>query len=381
VRERAQILELYEAQRGQGCVLGTVVDVRGSSYRRAGARILLTQAGQRRGTISGGCLEKDLARQAWACTQSGPQVVSYDTRGDQIHPYGAYGSGCEGVVRLLLERLPSPTPRVDPLEALRGAQRERRAASMATLYGSGGALTPGWRALWGGDTLRTDPDAPVDPRGALQTALQNALRDHSPPSSLIIEADGVELCFLIEVLAPPPRVYLFGAGDDAQPLARLCAAMGWEVGVFDRRPEKISRDRFPGAARRTCAAPEQALRRLDVDPCTFAVLMTHNIEDDGALLAGLLRTSVPWIGLLGPRRRAMRLMHMLAQRAQLPDPAQLRRVQSPVGLDLGGDSPEEVALSILAGLQAARRGRPGGLLRAQEGPIHPEQPRRRGDTP
>lgn len=352
-------------------VLGTLVDVRGSSYRRPGARVLVGEDGRRVGMISGGCLEREVVRQAFALTEGGPTLASYDTRGDALRPFGAYGSGCEGIVSLWLERVGGPSCALGAIEAAWAAGEALGVATVYDAQGAGEALL-GRRATLRAGAWSGDPSV----EEVFGEAVAGAWGARWP-SAVTASVGGGEVTALVEHLPPPPELLVYGAGDDVQPLVAMAAAMGWAVHVVDRWPALATTARFPQAASVRCVAPEVAGEAVTIRPWTHALLMTHSLRDDLVLLPMLLDSPSPWIGLLGPRRRTMRLMAELASRGRLPDAEALARVQTPAGLDLGAEAPEEVALSVLAGLVAARNGACGGLLRDASGAIHAEHARLR----
>lgn len=347
-------------------VLGTVVDVRGSSYRRPGARVLIAADGERVGLISGGCLEKDVVRHAFAWTADGPEVALYDTRGDQLHPGGAYGSGCDGIVHLLLERLGGD--RIDPLEEIDAVWESRQTAALATVYRAEDAALVGLR--YSSRTDRHD-DLPDDVVAKLRTACADA-SGWRHPKSVTLAAEGGTITALVEPLRPPPRLLIFGAGDDARPVASIAAELGWRVEVIDRWPALATRDRFASAATVRCQTFHDIDGEVELTGDSLAIVMTHNLEDDAALVPWLLASDVAWVGLLGPRRRTARVLQKMAEAGTMPSIEAVERLQTPVGLDLGGDAPEQVALSIVSAAVAALHGRTGGALQESGGPIHPE---------
>jgi xanthine/CO dehydrogenase XdhC/CoxF family maturation factor len=371
--ELQRLLAAYDHHRaaGRACALATVVEVEGSAYRRPGARMLVTADGQLTGTISGGCLEGDARQRAHqALLRRQPALVTYDTS-DEDDPRHGLGPGCQGVVRILLEPLDFQDPD-NPLELLRGFARHPAPAVLATVF----RLATGPAVAELGQRLLLMPGGQV--RGSvldnlpLTTALrhdadqalqqdQSRIREYPAPG-------GGTVRVFLEVLRPPLRLTVYGAGNDAQPLVRLAASLGWQVTVVDGRPRQAAAERFPEAAAvRVVPLGEVAALPLTAD---YAVLLTHNYAYDLAVLQRLLTAPTPYIGLLGPRQKAARLLEELTQ--QVPDAeARLRgRLYSPVGLNLGAETPEEIALSIVAEIQAVRQGRPGGMLTRSPDPIH-----------
>lgn len=311
--------------------LATLVSVAGSSYRRPGARLLLLPDGRSIGSISGGCLEDDLRARARAVLAGGtPQLVTYDTADEDDLVWGT-GLGCRGEVRVFIERLAETLP--EWIGALRDNFSARRNTKLVVGFG----------------------EAPGVRRG----------------TRLAAEGDGRpgEEAF-IEVVEPPPSLVLFGAGDDAQPLVALAGLLAWEVTVFDARPAYATAARFP-AARRVVAGPAgDAARHPAIVPDSQVIVMSHRYRDDFAALGVLLATPLGYLGVLGPRHRTERLLRELAEQGVRPDAATRERLFAPVGLDLGGASPETVALSIVAELQAVRSKREPRHLRDLARPIH-----------
>ncbi len=321
--EIARILSALDAAAGQPAALATLVQVEGSSYRRPGARLLLQTNGSRLGSISGGCLEEDLmvlARRVLATGRS--ELAVYDTTTENDLVWGV-GLGCQGVVRVFIEQIPVRRP--DWIGILQANLRERRATALSVDY--------------------VDP-APQGTRLAGTT---------TPDAGA---------CFC-ETIPAPPVLLICGAGDDAQPLARLAKEIGWHVTVADARGAYATVERFPDADRIITASLAEIAASLHLDTRTFAVVMTHRYLDDREFLRALLPRELPYLGQLGPRTRTDRLLAELS-----PAPAQLAKLHAPVGLDLGGRSPETVALAILAELEARLAGRTPGFLRDRPGPIH-----------
>lgn len=311
-------------------VLATLVSVEGSSYRRPGARLLLTANGLRIGSISGGCLEEDVLARARQVLDTGrAETVVYDTTSENDLVWGV-GLGCHGVVRVLLEKIVPPTPWVRVLAA---NFDRRRPTALAVFHGGVDAAQWGTRLAAPGDCA--DPEA----------------------------------LFLDEV-QPPPSLVIFGAGDDAQPLARLAAELGWETTIADPRAAFASAARFPTARQRVIAPADRLVDAVNPGPDVLAVVMTHHYVHDVPILRDLLARPLSYLGLLGPRKRAEKILSDLAAAGTVVTADQRTRLHAPVGLDLGADSPEQVALSILAEMQAARTGRDGRPLRERNRPIH-----------
>ncbi len=328
--ELAAIVEALSRPREKPAVLATLISVQGSSYRRPGARLLLLPDGTHLGSISGGCLEEDLREHARRVLATGrAKIVEYDTTAENDLVWGV-GLGCQGVVRVFLECIATPPP--PWVATFRANRAERRATALVVDHG--GAEPTGTRLA--------DPGA---------------------------TAPGCGDTF-VETIVAPPALVVFGAGDDARPLAAFAKALGWHLTLADARSAYATPGRFPEADR-LCVAPAAELAgALALDGRSYAVVMTHRYADDLALLRTLLPGGAAYLGLLGPRKRTARLLAQLQTEGFVPDAAMLAKLHAPVGLDLGGDTPETVALAIVAEVQARLAGKAPGFLRERPGPIH-----------
>jgi len=364
MKERQAVVAAWnEARRsGEEAVLATVVRIQGSTYRRPGARLLVLGDGRRIGSVSGGCLEDEVARKAWWLTEGGPAVQRYSTLEDDD---GArrFGSGCEGVVHILLERLRPEAGDVPQLRLLDACHRQRRAGALVTVIDAGDTRA---RA---GDRVLAGPDGEVERRcadeavaDAMAAAAASALASGRSGEQTL---DGVQV--FVEHVAPPRSLVVFGAGFDAIPVVRMAVELGWHVTVADGRAHHARRDRFPLADEVAVIDAARPLERLAVPDGAACLLMTHSADQDRALLTALAPLPVAYLGVLGPRRRTEQLLR------ELPDLrfACTSGLHSPVGLDIGGETPEEIALAALAEIQASFARRDGRRLRDRaDGLIH-----------
>jgi xanthine dehydrogenase accessory factor len=372
--ELQRLILAYDRNRatGRACALATVVEVEGSAYRRPGARMLVTEDGQLTGAISGGCLEGDARQRArQALQRRQPALVTYDTT-DEDDPRHGLGPGCQGVVRILLE--PLDFQDLDnPLELLRGFAQHPEPTVLATVF----HLAAGPSIAHLGQRLLLLPDGQVRGSALDHIALTTQLRQDAAIAlaqnqSLFREyaawPDGIARVFL-EVLMPPLRLVVYGAGNDAQPLVHLGAILGWHITIVDGRPNLATAARFPEAAA-VRIVPVRELEATVPDPLAYHVLLSHNYAYDLAALQALLGSPSPYVGLLGPRLKAQRLLDELTT-APTDLVEQLReRLHSPIGLDLGSETPEEIALCIVAEIQARRNGRQAQPLRQRPGKVH-----------
>jgi xanthine dehydrogenase accessory factor len=344
--ERRQIVRKW--QQGDAAVLVTLVRAEGSSYRRPGARLLLGGRGEYAGTISGGCLETEVVRKAAWLVREGAAVERYSTMFDDTAEV-PFGLGCGGVVDLLLE--PGDTAEC---RALMGAMERSLAGDDVTvltwLPREGNRLL---RAVLsaGGDFLfassgLTEPEL-VDARGGV---LRRDWIENMP--------EGV----FVERIVAPQRLFVLGAGDDAKPLVSMGALLGWSVTVMDGRAQLARAERFP-EAERVMALSSASAEILGIRSEDAVVLMTHSYEQDRELLAAVLPLRPRYLGLLGARHRSSLLVSEVAVKLGRTIDACCEQLYAPVGLDLGGDGPEALALAVIAEVQACCMGKLGASRR------------------
>jgi xanthine dehydrogenase accessory factor len=348
------ILPLWSELEAAGAdyVLATIVAVEGSSYRRPGARMLLAQDGRRAGTVSGGCLEAEVAKRAWWLSSNGPVVERYSTLEDDGDL--PYGSGCGGVVYILLERRKTSSPL---LHALKAAWDVRRPLAIAAVL-EGPHIGQRAFATFGvaqieGNVLPFEFE--------LQHFAELAL-DRRSSFEQKLSIDGVPTRVWVDYRAARPGLWIFGAGDDAKPLLKLARELGWFVAIADGRSHLATLNRFASA---------NEVRALKIDdlpghesppllPTDAAVLMTHSFEQDSHILAALINDEqelpYAYVGVLGPQRRtrealaeAARLRHIAADTDRIE--SWLAQLHAPTGIDLGADTSASIALSILAEIQ------------------------------
>ena len=330
MKELPAIVRALLAPGAPPAVLATLVAVEGSSYRRPGARLLATADGERIGSISGGCLEEDvMARAAHVHSSGQPEVVVYDTTSENDLVWGV-GLGCHGIVRVLLEKITAPPPWA---QAMARNSVARRKTALAVTHGGDDPSTWGTRLAAPGDCA--DPDR-----------------------------------LFLELVSPPTSLIIFGAGDDAQPLARLANELGWRVTVADPRPAFATPARFPTAGMCVALPASELMGHINPEPEALVVIMTHHYVHDLPLLRDALARPLAYVGLLGPKKRAEKILADLTAAGASLSAERKAQLHAPVGLDLGADSPEQVAVSILAEMQAALHGRDGRPLRERTRPIH-----------
>lgn len=365
--EIADVLAAIESLSGSGerMALATIVAVRGSTYRRPGARLLVPEEGTPVGNISGGCLEGDVADMARVVMQEGTaRLAAWDLTADDDAVWGL-GLGCNGAIEVFIE----PADQAAQVAtALRMALEEERPICVVTVLESNvDQITPGARIV-------------VRPDGSAEGTLGTAAADRDARAAAAVQL-GVRRSHIedlpgpvrtfVEVLEPPLQLLICGAGHDAIPMTRAAHDLGWRPVVVDDRPAFLTTERFPHASRLVhVKQPEDVVAHATIDDQTCVVVMTHNFLRDKAYVRSLLRSPAAYIALLGPAARTERLLTLLGEEGERISDADRARIHGPAGLDLGSETPEEIAYSIASEIVAVRRRRDGGFLRDRPGPIH-----------
>jgi len=354
--ETREVLDFLARVRAEGkrAALATVVRVRGSAYRHEGAKLVVAEDGRTAGNVSGGCLEQDVREVALQVIRTGdPELRNYCSSADEIAAWDL-GVGCEGQVDVFVE----------PAEARpreRALLDERRSfVGCGLIAGKGERTGKGKRLVVTGDGAEGD----LGSKDLNARATAQAREVLETGESGIHEIAGRSVFF--DVLVPPPQLVVLGAGDDARPLVRFAADVGFRVVVVDRRPGYLTVERFPAAAALVKSAGDELGEALSLDAECYAVVMNHNFADDQAYLRALLKAPVAYIGMLGPRQRTERILRNLA----VERPMDEARVYGPVGLDIGTDGAEQVALAVIAEILAVRSGRRARSLRERRAAIH-----------
>jgi len=377
MKEITDIIRAYDAALlvGKKMALATVVHVEGSSYRRPGARMLVTDDGQLTGAISGGCLEGDALRKALlAISQQKNKLVTYDTTDENDTSLGVQ-LGCNGIVHILFEPIDQEEPN-HPIALLKRISEKRQNAVLVTLFSlnSRVANQPGTCFL-SLESARifcniTNEEA-IILSGEAETGLK--IKDSTFKH---FSFGNQSLTGFIEYLPAPVSLVIVGAGNDTIPLMEMAAVLGWHITVVDGRVGHATKKRFPKADKILVAKAGDVLSQIQTDSQTFFTLLTHNYNYDLALLKELIfLDDCTYIGALGPRKKLERMFGDLTLEGIEVTDAQKSRIYGPVGLDIGAETAEEIALSILAEIKAVLNGRKGISLREKAEPIHsrPEQ--------
>lgn len=368
-----EILDIIEAYgkisfSGRKAALATVVRVEGSSYRQPGARMLISEDGTLTGAISGGCLEGDALRKALLVIARGkPMLVTYDTTDENDAQLGI-GLGCNGIIHILIEPIDPLNPD-NPVQILKAVVKKRQKAVLITLFSM--------------------PDNPNNQIGTCMAFADNGdisgvMPDEIPGDILIpgakqvlvkgnsvilnVTFEGRIMSALVERINPVVSLVIAGAGNDVMPLVKFADLLAWQVTVLDGRPSYASCRRFPEAHQVLVTNAEEALSQITIDEFTVFVLMTHNYNYDLALLRQLISQQTTYIGVLGPKKKLERLLQEIQPVDDGQDP--YKNVYGPVGLDIGAETAEEIALSVIAEIRAVLAGRPGISLRGKNTSIH-----------
>ncbi|WP_307528123.1 XdhC family protein [Pedobacter sp. W3I1] len=364
MKEITDIIKAYQkaTKEKKKTALATVVKVEGSSYRRPGARMLITEDGQLTGAISGGCLEGDALRKALsAIVQQENKLITYDTTDEDDAKFGVQ-LGCNGIVHILFEPI-IEADELNPIAILIALQGKRENAVLATLFSLTGKQQLGTSMLF-----RNEPIFSKTPKSISDELIKDIqnVSENKTTTFKVYERDSQQIDAFLEFIQPPISLMIAGAGNDAQPLAEMAYLLGWEVTVIDGRPTHATPQRFANATRILVSKPENVLAQIQIDEQTAFVLMTHNYNYDLELLKYLLGTNAPYIGTLGPKKKLVRMLDEL----DLATPANETRVHGPVGLDIGAETAEEIAISILAEIKSVFTGASAMFLKEKKNPIH-----------
>lgn len=365
MKEIQEILKkIAQLAPGEKGVLATVVDVKGSSYRLPGAKMLVLESNQTFGTVSGGCLETDvLERTKKILEMNEAQIFVYDTTEDENSVF-SLNMGCRGIVRVLLEPVSSENIYFEFLENfwLKGLSNVVTATLISAPQefpnktGSKLMIAPDY-------VFQNDLDDDLQ-----QKSLKIAERVFSDKRSNLENIDGVEVFF--EFTPAPVCLYIFGAGADAVPLCGLAKNLGWRVFISDHRPAFADQSRFPEADSVKVKRLEDLDELMPGQENYAAVVMSHNYLHDKEIIWRLLKTKASYIGALGPKKRTEKILSELAAEGREFPAENLSKLFAPVGLDIGADTPETIALSIVAEIQSILTGRGGGFLRLRQGGIY-----------
>lgn len=366
MKEINDIIQAYHKAKTEGkkTALATVVKVEGSSYRQPGARMLVTEDGELTGAISGGCLEGDALKKALlAIHQQQNKLITYDTSNDEDSDFGVQ-LGCNGIVHILFEFIDAHENNV--IDLLIRTAEERRDSVLTCLFSlERGQKQIGTVLFYSKHTFWPENHHFESLCGDIENVLENR-------SSVVktFTYDDVSYEALIEYLPPAVSLVIAGAGNDVKPLVEIASVMGWEITVAEGRVTHATEKRFPLANSVMVIGADDFIDQIMVDEYTFVVLMTHNYRYDLTVLKNLLNCRNRYIGILGPKSKLDRMISDLAEENVKVSQDQMDRIYGPVGLDIGAETSEEIALSVAAEIKAVLEGKKGNSLRYKKDKIH-----------
>jgi xanthine dehydrogenase accessory factor len=369
------------SERGERTAMATIVSVEGSAYRRPGARMLITESGRTTGAISGGCLERDVTERAAQVMKTRvAQIIEYNTRRSEDIVWGL-GLGCNGVVRILLESLHAGSEGERALGFIKDCLEARKGGVLATVI-AGDVNAGGCKdnACAVGERLLLDAELNICGPSLADVMLASRIREDAleilagkRAAMRSYEAGQGRTEIFFDLITPPRPLVIFGAEHDAVPLLHLARTLGWHVTIVDTRARAATKERFAEANEVLLCSAEEIAARVSLTEDTAVVVMTHNYLVDVELLRALLPSPICYLGILGPRQRTSKLLEEIGVDTYGLADSQSARLHGPIGLDLGAETPEEIALSIISEIKAVCAARGGGFLRDRNAPIHDER--------
>ena len=387
MKELKEIIKAYDDCQISGLktALVTVVHVIGSSYRGPGARMLIDEKGNLTGAISGGCLEGDALRKALlAISQQQLKLVTYDTNNEDDAAFGVQ-LGCEGIIQVLFEPINNEAE-LNAISLFRQIVSKRENFVLLTFFNAEekNANQIGTRILVDSKGPYSNPSKLL-----IDNKVENYELIRELKNEIILEAqlylinnisafrkyawENKSITVFFEFITPPISLFIVGAGNDAIPLVNIADLMGWEVSVVDGRNTHAKSERFIAACTVLVSKPEKVLENITIDSQTAFVLMTHNYNYDLAMLRILLTKIVKYIGILGPKKKLVRMLEELTKEGVKLTPTQLKSIYGPVGLDIGAETSEEIALSIVSEIKAFFSNKKGKFLKNKKQAIHSER--------
>jgi xanthine dehydrogenase accessory factor len=367
MKELNDIVSAYDRAvlQNKKMVLATVVRVDGSSYRRPGARMLVTDDSKITGAISGGCLEGDALEKALFAMATGEnKLISYDSTGEDDIQFGLH-LGCNGIVHILFEPINKEDPQ-NPVELLRLISNAGEEAVLVTIF-SMKKIQPGTRLLHLKNYIHSSLTEPVqlelsEPVNNVYAEKQSAFLD--------VDIEHITYTAFIEYIERPVSLVIAGAGNDVQPLVEIAAMLGWSVTIIDGRFHYAQPERFPRAAKVLYSRAADILSQIKTDNQTVFLLMSHNYNYDLGFLRHITEEDFGYIGLLGPAQKRNRMLSDLLDQGVQLNEEQLSKIYGPTGLDIGAENSTEIALSIVAEIKAFVSGRSGSPLKLKKEAIH-----------
>ena len=367
MKEISEILKAHSQAKATGkkTALATVVKVEGSSYRQPGARMLVTEDGLLTGAISGGCLEGDALRKALlSIHQQQNKLITYNTSNEDDSEVGLQ-LGCNGIVHILFEYIDDEVEN-NPIQLLQQLEFERKDAVVATVFSlKRQAVQQGTLLFY------RENETPIYANTTTLNILEDVKQALKIKATLVRQLhDEQENEVLADYINPPVSLVIVGAGNDVQPLVKMTSLLGWEITIGEGRATHATKKRFPEAKNVFVVKPEQLLENISIDAQTYFVLITHNYKYDLAVLKLLVQTNCNYIGILGPKTKLNRMLDDLNSEGIQLTEEKLTTIYGPIGLDLGAETAEEIALSIVAEIKAVMSGKQCISLKYKTEKIH-----------
>jgi xanthine/CO dehydrogenase XdhC/CoxF family maturation factor len=372
MREIESILNAFDknSAAGKKCALATVVHVDGSSYRRPGARMLITEDGEFIGSISGGCLEGDTLRKSLlAIHTSKTMLVTYDTSDEDDAKFGM-GLGCNGIIQVLIQPLQGSNE-FNVIDLLRKALVSRQKVSLVTLFSLKNKkdCQHGLCFLVNENGDYTG-EIPLLPKELVMKEAEQVIEKQTS-SFKKYQINNQEIIAFTEIIVPALSLVIIGGGNDVIPLVKVADILGWQTTVVDGRPMYANKERFVDSSCQVIhSKAENLLQNISIDNRTVFVLMSHNYNYDFSVLRTLLETQVLYVGILGPKKKMIMMIEELEKEGIILTSHQRNIIHGPVGLNIGAETAEEIAISIAAEIQSVVASSNPESLRNRENTIH-----------
>ncbi|MCH2247231.1 MAG: XdhC family protein [Crocosphaera sp.] len=365
MHELQEIIKAFEVnqQQGENTFLATIVNSFGSTYRQKGAKMLITETGEIVGTLSGGCVENDIFQYTKQISDE-PLLISYDATSEEDLIWG-FGLGCNGAVQILLEKL-DYSWKLSPLNLINECLTNKKHGAIATIFEIEGEIDVklGSRFfVYPDNTTHTDIQEQNLKKAITDDTISAKNTRQSTVNKYQSSLGSVDV--FIEVITPPLSLIIFGAGRDVLPVAKLAKAIGWQVTVVDCRAQEKTYQRFAFADKIILTRRDIISQQISVEENDVAVVMTHNYFDDYNIIKFLLPTKISYLGVMGSKNRIAKIIEDLN-----PTKTQLEKLYSPIGLDIGADTPAEIANSIISEIQAVSSKRNASFLKYRSQPLH-----------
>jgi xanthine dehydrogenase accessory factor len=365
MKEIENIIERYEQidWEREKIALGTVVKVDGSAYRRIGARILVSNNGQWIGGISGGCLEGDALRKAQvAIMKDENSIIVYDTMEDDPHQIGV-GLGCNGRIEVLFTPIKKGNNQVEFLKQIKDKRTPTVLLQILNIEGGNQTLRG---RFFTQNNLKELAQTIEISETELTEKIHTVLHRRKSKVLTISNKNKATYEILFEIIRPKIKVICVGDNYDVAAFANVVSTLGWEIYIVGKL-RKMTKAITQNA---TQIYPLEAIETIKTDEHTAIVLMSHDFKSDLEILKKVVNYDIPYIGILGPKKRFWKMQDAFNESKIVLNLNEKTNLFSPIGLDIGAESPEEIALSIVAEIVAVFRNRKGGSLRFREGSIY-----------